>query len=232
MNQLHTNRPIAPNDLLQSPSHSDWRTRLAAFGSRESEAFSKGEFIFRPDEPARCLYLLDSGRVKLGAYSDNGREIIKAILKPGEVFGESVILGEVTRTNYALALDGEVKVFPLTLSEFKALIQDDDEFSLQITRMLTVRLKSTEQRLESLVSKDARTRVVDFLLGMAAKSAANGAGEVHIANFFTHRDIASLTATSRQTVTSILNDLREKGIISFDRKHLQIHNIDSLRAKG
>lgn len=196
------------------------------------ETFSKGEYIFRPGDHANCLYLLQSGRVKLGAFSDGAREIIKAILKPGEVFGELVMLDVRKRRDYAVAMDAQVTVRALTVAELKTVMQQNAEFSLRITMVLGQRLEKTEQRLDSLVSKDARTRVVEFLLELAQKTAKQEENEVQVHDFFTHRDIASLTATSRQTVTSILNDLREKGVISFDRKHLHIHNLDALRTAG
>lgn len=216
-------------ELFQVVCPSKVATRLANGRELAPQAFSKGEYIYQPDDPAITIFLLEEGRVKVGTFSDAGREIIKGILKPGDVFGELVILGEHKRRDYAVAMDPHVKVCALSVSELKSLMVEDPDFGMRIAQMIGLRLERTERRLESLVFKDAKTRVIDFLLDLARKGGPKMDGEPLVLNFFTHRDIASLTATSRQTVTSILNDLREHGIISFDRKKVEIHSLTALR---
>ena len=85
-----------------------------------------------------------------------------------------------------------------------------------------------ERKVESLVFKDARTRIVDFLREMAEERGQKVGFEMMIKNHFTHKDIASLTGTSRQTVTTILNELRENNIINFDRRKILIRDMEKL----
>ena len=54
----------------------------------------KGKYIFFPDDPSKVVFLLKMGKVKIGSYSNDGKEIIKAILEPGEIFGEMAIVGQ------------------------------------------------------------------------------------------------------------------------------------------
>lgn len=191
--------------------------------------FKKGEFIFFQNQPAQNIFLLHKGRVKVGTYSDEGREIIKAILQPGEIFGELAILGtEENRRDFAQAMDDEVGCCVMALDDMRALMYEDKEFSLKVTRWLGLRIQKTERRLESLVFKDARGRVIDFLKDLAAEKGKKVGSETLVNHFFAHKDIASLTATSRQTVTSILNELREQNLIYFDRKRLLIRDLDKL----
>jgi CRP-like cAMP-binding protein len=190
--------------------------------------YKKGEFIFFPDQDASSIYLLHSGRVKIGSYSDDGREIIKAILQPGEIFGELAILGEEKRTEFAQALDDKVGICVMPLDDMRKLMYEDKSFSLKVTRWLGLRIQRTERRLESLVFRDARGRVIDFLKDLAKEKGKKVGTETLVNHFFTHKDIASLTATSRQTVTSILNELREQNLIYFDRKRLLIRDLEKL----
>jgi len=86
-----------------------------------------------------------------------------------------------------------------------------------------------ERKIESLINKDARTRIIEYLQDLAEERGQKVGSETLVKSFFKHKDIASLTATSRQTVTTVLNELRDKNIINFDRKRLLIRDLDNLR---
>ena len=86
-----------------------------------------------------------------------------------------------------------------------------------------------ERKLELLVFKDARTRIVEFLKDAAEWKGKKVGFETLIQTNLTHKDIASLTGTSRQTVTTILNQLKEKNLINFNRKQILIRDLENLR---
>ena len=87
-----------------------------------------------------------------------------------------------------------------------------------------------EDRLESLVFKDSKTRIIEFLLLSIHKSGQRVGYEYVLRNFITHQDIANLTSTSRQTVTMVLNNLRNENIIQFDRKRLLVRDLEKLKS--
>ncbi len=62
----------------------------------------KNDYIYFPEDPSSSIFFLKKGRVKIGTYSDNGKEIIKAILNPGEVFGELSLVGQEKRNDFAI----------------------------------------------------------------------------------------------------------------------------------
>ena len=97
-------------------------------------------------------------------------------------------------------------------------------------RIMNERVIEMEDRLESLIFKDSRTRILEFLISRIEKSGQRIGYEWVLRNFITHQDIASLTSTSRQTVTMILNDLRNNNIIQFDRKRLLVRDLDKLKS--
>jgi len=103
--------------------------------------------------------------------------------------------------------------------------------NVKITKLIGLKLKKYSERIEELVFKDAEQRVVSFLLRLADENGKQIGDEIFIKPFLKHQDIAELTATSRQTVNSILTDLREKHIINFDRKKLIIQNKEDLQKK-
>ncbi len=190
--------------------------------------YGKDEFIYFPDEQSLNIYMIADGRVKIGTYGDDGKEIVKAILTSGEIFGELALAGEGKRTDFAQAMNANTRVCPMTIDNLKDLMKDNQELSLKIFRILGFRLRKMERRIEALVFKDARTRIVEFLKEMAEEKGQKVGFEMMIKNHFTHKDIASLTGTSRQTVTTVLNELREENIINFDRRRILIRDMAKL----
>jgi len=190
--------------------------------------FKKNEFVYFPNDIPHHVYMIAEGRIKVGSYTNEGKEIVKAILGPGEIFGELALTGEEKRNDFAQALDNDTIVCPMSLNEMKQMMAHNKPLSFKLIKLIGLRLRKVERRLESLVFKDARTRVVEFLKDEAEEKGKKVGYETMIPNHLTHKDIASLTGTSRQTVTTILNDLRDKNIINFDRRKILIRDLDKI----
>jgi CRP/FNR family transcriptional regulator, cyclic AMP receptor protein len=190
--------------------------------------YKRDEFIYFPDETATHIYMIVSGRVKLGHYLEDGKEVITAILSTGEIFGELALAGEEKRKDFARAMES-CAICPLSLEEMKALMYENRELSFKMLKFVGLRLMKLERKLELLVFKDARTRVVEFIKDAASWKGKKVGFETLIQTKLTHQDIASLTGTSRQTVTTILNDLKEKNLINFDRKRILVRDLEALR---
>jgi CRP/FNR family cyclic AMP-dependent transcriptional regulator len=191
--------------------------------------FKKDQFIYFPDEPATYIYMISNGRVRIGHYLDDGKEVVKSILTNGEIFGELALAGEEKRGDFAQAMDDKTMVCPLSIDELKNLMFEDKELSFKILKLIGFRLMKLERKLELLVFKDARTRIIEFLKDAASWKGKKVGFETMIPTRLTHKDIASLTGTSRQTVTTILNDLKDQNLINFDRKKILIRDLENLR---
>lgn len=191
------------------------------------KVFKKGEYIYLPDEQADRLYFLTEGRVKIGSYADTGKEITKAILNKGEVFGELSLIGEEKRRDFAYAME-DTSLCILTVTDMKALMRDHNGLNLFLMKIMGSRMLEMEQRLEALVFKDSRTRIIEFLHSLATNKGQRVGYEQVVRKFMTHQEIANLTATSRQTVTTVLNDLRNKNILTFDRRRLLVRDMELL----
>lgn len=190
---------------------------------------NKNDYVYFPEEPSKILFFLKRGRIKIGTYSADGKEIIKKILYPGEVFGEMGIVGEDTRKDFAMALDDDTRMCTLSIEEFKEMMDANARLSMLITKQIGERLRSVERRLEALIFKDARERIIDLMKEMAEKYGKKIGFETLVKHDLTHQDIANLTATSRQTVTTVLNDLKDKDLIYMERKRFLIRDVEQLR---
>ncbi len=192
-----------------------------------SKEYKKGDFIYFPTDSTSKVFFIAKGRVKIGSYSTDGKEIIKTVLQKGELFGELGLLGASQHNEFAQTMEStEVCIMPL--EAVKSLMQQSQVFGLEITRIIGNKLIKTQRRLESLVFKDARTRIIEFLHDLATERGQRVGYELVVRKFFTHQEIANLTGTSRQTVTTILNELREDNYIYFDRRKLLVRDIKQL----
>lgn len=191
--------------------------------------YKKGEYIWLPQEHSGKMYFLTKGRVKIGTYNESGKEVTKSILGAGEVFGELAIIGEKNRRDFAYVME-DVEACVLTTEDMKTLMREHSQISLFMMRLLGNRTIEMEERLTSMVFKDSRKRIIDYLVSLVERKGRRAGYEYVVYNFITHQEIANLTATSRQTVTTILNELRNESVIEFNRKRLLVRDFDRLKS--
>lgn len=189
----------------------------------------KGQFIYFPEDPSKSIFFLKRGRIKIGQTSEGGRETLKVILHPGEVFGELALTGEEKRGDFAQALENDVLICAMGIEDLEEMMGRNPSLGIKITKLIGFRLKKIERKLNDLIFKDARTRIIDFIREMGEEHGRPAGDEVLIKHSLTHQDIANLTASSRQTVTTLLNELREKNIINFERKRILVRDMSKLQ---
>jgi len=141
------------------------------------------------------------------------------------------LVGEGQRRDFAVAQEN-ADTCVVTVEEMRTLMREHTRIGVFIMNLIGSRLLKMERRLESLVFKDSRTRIVEFLLEMVQESGQRVGYEWVVRKFYTHQEIANLTATSRQTVTTVLNELRNNNLITFNRKRLLVRDRDALQAQA
>ena len=191
------------------------------------KSFKKGDYIYLPDQSSDKIYFITEGRVKIGAYGDSGKEITKAILAKGEVFGELSMIGESKRRDFAYTMEDST-LCVLSVEEMKSLLKDHGKLALFFMKIMGSRVLEMESRLESLVFKDSRSRIIEYIVDLVQKRGQRVGYEWVVRKFITHQEIANLTATSRQTVTTVLNELRNNNLLTFNRKRLLVRDLDKL----
>ncbi|MBK6929922.1 MAG: Crp/Fnr family transcriptional regulator [Saprospirales bacterium] len=188
----------------------------------------KHGFIYLADEPSDYLCLLVQGTIKIGIYSPDGREIIKSIQHPYSMFGELGLTGECRRAEFACAMNQEVKYLVVRVDDFRRLTQQNFDLARAVMLYLGDRLRKAERQWESLILKDVRTRIVEFLKESAGERGRQVGFETLVKHGLTQQDIANLVGASRQTVTAILNELRKSNLIHFNRNSILIRDMDKL----
>tara|TARA_R110002073_G_scaffold128999_5_gene275210 strand:- start:5828 stop:6514 length:687 start_codon:yes stop_codon:yes gene_type:complete len=187
------------------------------------DQYKKSDYIYFEEDNANKIYLIDSGKVKIGYYTEDGGEVVKAILTKGEIFGEKAILGIDKRNEFAQSIDNNTSICPVSKDTMYDLMRDNDSVSFKIHKFIGLRMKKLERRLQLLLFKDVKTRLLEFLNELCEEYGhdCEKTGDKVIVHPYTQKDIASLLGTSRPTLNSVMNDLKEAKEISFNRKEIR-----------
>jgi CRP/FNR family transcriptional regulator, cyclic AMP receptor protein len=194
-----------------------------------SAAYPKGATLFVEGQPARGVFILCSGRVKLSTSSADGKTLILRIAEPGEVLG---LPATVTGTSYELTADviEPAQANFITRNEFLNFLKDNGEAALRVAQQLgeTYHSAITEMRTIGL-SHSAGEKLARFLLEWAANYPEEK-GQVRIKLTLTHEEIAQMIGSSRETVTRLLADFRKKQILQVMGSTLVIKNKQGLQS--
>ncbi|MCF6167484.1 Crp/Fnr family transcriptional regulator [Lutibacter sp.] len=184
--------------------------------------YSKNDYIYFEEDASNKVYLIEKGKVKLGYYNEDGSEIVKAVLCKGELFGEKAILGEEKRNEFAQSTENKTSICPIGVSTLHDLMRDNQTFTLKIYKFINFRIKKLERRLQMLLFKDAKTRLLDFLGELSEEfgTVCSKTGKIKIQHPYTQKDIANLIGTSRPTLNISLNELKEEGVLNFNRNEI------------
>src|SRR5215471_15134935 len=177
-----------------------------------SAAYPKGATLFVEGQPARGVFILCSGRVKLSTSSADGKTLILRISEPGEVLG---LPATVTGTSYELTADiiEPAQANFIGRMEFLNFLKENGDAALRVAQQLVEIYDSaiTEMRTIGL-SHSASEKLARFLLEWSANSPEEK-GQVRIKMTLTHEEIAQMIGSSRETVTRLLADFRRKQLV-------------------
>jgi len=189
------------------------------------DAYKKKDYIYFEEDSANKVYLIEKGKVKIGYYCENGYEVVKAILTRGEIFGETAILGDLKREEFAQSIDNGTSICQIDINTMYDLMRNNQTFSLKIYKFIGLKFKKLERRLQLLLFKDTKTRLLEFLHELCLDYGfdCEKTGDKVIHHPYTQKDIASLIGTSRPTLNILLNELKRENIIDFTRKEIIIH---------
>ena len=218
---------IDNNDLLALlEAHQELNRMIAS----STTTFEKGAYIYMSEDQPANVYFILKGKVRLGAFMGEDKDVIHDILTEGDMFNESALTNGTVKNEYALAMD-DVTLAVVSKDLMTDIYVKFPEFNMFMMKAISEKIDEKQSRLESLVFKNSRTRIIEFLINQVHKKGQRVGYEWVLRNFYTHQDIANLTSTSRQSVTTILNELREKNIIQFDRKRMLVRDLSLLIAQ-
>ncbi len=181
----------------------------------------KKEIIYFSDEPSDTIYFLKEGKIKISRVTEDGRSMTLQLLGPGEIFGESALLGQDTHENIAEVVE-DALICSINKDMFQELLAANPDLTLSVNKFIGFRLRKIESHIEDLVFKNAGERIESFLKRYVKTFGKKMVDGWRVRPFLTHQEIADLTATARQTVNTVLNDLVQQGKIVYSRRYFHV----------
>src|SRR6202171_3805728 len=183
--------------------------------------FPRGHTVFAEGEPGDRLYIIISGKVKIGRRSPDGRENLLTIMGPSDMFGELSIFDPGPRTSSATTIT-EVRAVSMDRDALRAWIADRPEIAEQLLRVLARRLRRTNNNLADLIFTDVPGRVAKQLLQLPQRFGTQEGGALRVTHDLTQEEIAQLVGASRETVNKALADFAHRGWIRLEGKSVLI----------
>lgn len=193
--------------------------------------FPRGHTIYVEGDPGDRLYIIITGKVKLGRRSADGREKLLTIIGPSDMFGTLSMFDPGPRMANATTIT-EVCAVSMDRDAMRAWITDRPQIAEQLLRVLARRLRRTNNDLADLIFTDVPGRVAKQLLQLAQQFGAQEAGAMRVTHDLTQEEIAQLVGASRETVNKALSEFARRGWIQLEGKSVLIHDPERLARRA
>jgi CRP/FNR family cyclic AMP-dependent transcriptional regulator len=194
---------------------------LTTVVSRKS--VTRSTMVMAAGDATDSLYIVLSGRLKVMMSDAEGKEVILAILGPGEFFGEMGLIDDEPRSASVVALEA-CELLGITKRDFKKALAENFEMTMAVMRGLVRRLREADRKIGSLALLDVYGRVARLLLDMAETID----GEKIVTKRLPKQDIAKMIGASREMVSRVMKDLQLGGYIEVRGSNIVVRDTIAL----
>src|SRR3954451_2049708 len=228
-----TGSSVDPEVLKRAPLFAglDDEAATALSNAMGTIRLNKGEVLFHEGDAEDRLYVVVSGKVKLGRSGSAGRENLLAILGPGQMFGELSLFDPGPRSSSATAVTACV-LRTLEHDELMGWLTGRPEVSLGLPAQLASRLRRANDVLADLVFSDVPGRVAKQLLELATRFGDRREDGIHVHHALTQEELAQLVGASRETVNKALADFAARGWIRLEPRSVTILDVQRVERRA
>ena len=191
--------------------------------SSRARTFARKTPVYLPADQSTSVFLLAAGRIKLCNITSEGKQSILAFIDPGELFGELAMLDGGDREEYAEAIENSTVVM-IPSETIQQLMEQHADLTLGITKMIGLRRRRIERRLKNLLFLSNRERLVHLLLELAEQYGQATDDGIVLSIKLSHQELANVIGSTRETVTVVLGELQNEGLVSVGRRKLCLVN--------
>jgi CRP-like cAMP-binding protein len=184
--------------------------------------------IFHQGDPGGSLHIINSGRVKIVILSEEGQELLVAILGEGDLLGELALLDGHPRTATAVAV-GDTSTYTLDQRGFTDFLAGHPQSTIAVAQSLARRLREADERLAESAFLSLSQRLGRQLLQLAGSHGREAAEGTVLDLPLSQRELAGLVGASRQSVNKLLSQWEQDGILRRRRRSITLVKPDSFR---
>ena len=207
----------------QAPASRSLMDVIRDLDGASSELVEPNKTIFFPGDPAERVFLIRRGAVRLSRVYESGEEITVALLRENSLFGVlSLLTGHRSDRFYHAVAFTRVEMVTAPAASVRAAIEADTAVGLRLLQGLSSRILQTETMIETLTHRDMSSRLVSFLLVLCRDFGVPDDLGITIDLRLSHQAIAEAIGSTRVTITRLLGDLRQSGLVQIDRKKITV----------
>ena len=192
-------------------------------------AYPTGHVFYSPGEQSDQLLIIRTGRVRLYKLSPEGRALTLFVLEPQAIFGETALAESWQHDCFAEAMS-ECVVGTISRVSLRELLSNDSAIALRLMDIMGQRLRTLEQKLADIAFKSVPQRLATVLLSLAdCQPELTTPQKPPAVIRYTHQQLAEMIGSYRETVTKVVSEFREAGLIHVDEESIYLTDIVQLR---
>ncbi len=223
-------------------SHADLLQRvpfLAALADSDREAlaasvtrrrYRRGDIIFQKEDPARSMFIIEKGSVRIYVPSAQGVDLTLAVMGQGDFFGDLSLLDGGARSAGAAAL-AETIALVLERSDFLALLLSRPQAATAVLARVAQRLRDTNETAADLAFLDVGGRLAKKLLDLGEVSGVQRPDGILIDLTLTQEDLANMIGVTRESVNRNLSLFRRLKLVKSEGRRLVLRDVEGLRQR-
>jgi len=189
------------------------------------------QIFYTPQDRTERLFVLWKGRVRIYRTTDR-REFTLATVEAGTVFGEMALTAQQMQGAYAQAMEAS-ELSVMRREDLERLILDKPEVGLQISHLLSERLRRYETRLEDITLKGVTARLASLLvLLLESEGVVTGDHSLKIPTHYTHQHLGTMVGVNREAVTRAFGHLQDERIVELRRRLIYVPDVEALRRRA
>lgn len=182
-------------------------------------------FLYRQGDSCSHVFWINTGIIKLSHITEQGNELIVALLQSGDIIGSLPADGASSLLEETAQAVGEASLFRLEHHDFKALISHQPDLSWQVFTTQCIRRQQAERKLLNILVQPVENRIIAMLKELAEmfgiRCTHGYALEIHL----TQQELADLVGASRPAVSTVMNDLRNRGMLDYTRELICVNDV-------
>lgn len=192
--------------------------------------YPKGQIIFSTSQKANEVYYIKSGLVKIYRTTSDGRQVSVAIRYPGDFIGLAEVLSNINEREYSAEAMDNVSILIIWKDGFKKMLCEMPEFSEKLIRLMSDRLREAQNTIYDLIMNPIQGRLAILLLTMAERAGDKSEDDIiRVRLRVTQEELACVIGSARQTISSLLNLLKEDGSIQYEGREIVGVNPNKLK---
>jgi CRP-like cAMP-binding protein len=193
---------------------------------KTSYTIKKGEPIFEEGEVTNGIYCIKDGVCKLSKLSDNGKDQIVKLVKPGELLGQRSMISDEPANLSAVALE-DMEVCFIPKSEVMQFFTKNNQFSMNVMKTICEDLKGADDHMVNMAQKTVRQRLAETLIYLEETFGKNEDGSLHIQ--LSREELAGMIGTATESCIRLLSELNKSDYIELTGKKITLLDKNKLK---